>query len=85
LIFVPAATTNNNIQIAPNWSIGFHKIFEISILGLADDITNSVYKDEGYLQMLEKDNILQTHFEESIESIHAILNITSKDGGTLKC
>ena len=35
--------------------------------------------------MLEKDNILQTHFEESIESIHAILNITSEDGGTLKC
>ena len=35
--------------------------------------------------MLEKDSILQTHFEESTESIHAILNITSKDGGTLKC
>jgi hypothetical protein len=59
LIFVPAATTKNNIQIAPNWSIEFDEIFEISILGLADDITNSAYKDGGYLQMLKKDNNLQ--------------------------
>jgi hypothetical protein len=85
LIFVPAATTNNNIQIAPNWSIEFDEIFEISILGLAEDIINSVYKDGGYLQTLEKDNTLQAHFEEAIENMHAILNITPKDGGTLKC
>ena len=57
LIFVPVATTNNNIQIAPNWSIEFDEIFEISILGLADDIINSVYKDGRYLQMLEKDTL----------------------------
>ena len=31
LIFVPATTTNNNIQIAPNWNIEFDEIFEISI------------------------------------------------------
>jgi hypothetical protein len=85
LIFVPAATTNNNIQIAPNWSIEFDEIFEISILGLAEDIINSVYKDGGYLQTLEKDNTLQAHFEEAIENMHAILNITPKDGGILKC
>ena len=85
LVFVQAATTNNHIQIAPNWSIEFDEIFEISILGLADDIINSVYKDGGYLQTLEKDNTLQAHFEEAIEKIHAILNITPKDGGTLKC
>lgn len=85
MIFVPAATTNNNIQIASNWSIEFDEIFEISILGLADDVINSLYKDGGYLQTLEKDNTLQAHFEEDIENIHAILNITPKDGGTLKC
>src|SRR3954468_10663674 len=38
LIFVPATTTNNNIQIAPNWNIEFDEIFEISILGLAEDV-----------------------------------------------
>jgi len=85
LIFVPAAATNNNIQIAPSWSVEFDEIFEISILGLADDVINSVYKDRGYLQMLEKDNTLQAHFEKAIENIHAILNITPKDGRTLKC
>jgi hypothetical protein len=85
LIFVPAAATNNNIQIAPTWSIEFDEIFEISILGLADDVINSVYKDGGYLQMLEKDDTLQAHFEEAIRNIHAILNITPKGGGTLKC
>ena len=85
LIFVPAATTNNNIQIAPNWSIEFDEIFEISILGLADDVINSVYKDGGYLQMLEKDNTLRAHFEEAIEDMHALLNIKPKADGTLNC
>jgi hypothetical protein len=85
LIFVPTTTTNNNIQITPNWSIEFDEIFEISILGLTEDIVKSVYKDGGYLQMLEKDNSLQSHFEEAIEDIHAVLNINPKSGGILKC
>ena len=85
LIFVPAANTNNSIQIAPNWSIEFDEIFEISILGLADDVINSVYKDGGYLQMLEKDNTLRAHFEEAIEDMHALLNIKPKADGTLNC
>jgi hypothetical protein len=67
LIFVPAATTNNNIQIARNWSIEFDEIFEISILGLADDIINSVYKDGGYLQMLEKDIIYRLILKKVLE------------------
>jgi hypothetical protein len=85
LIFVPAATTNNNIQIASNWSIEFDEIFEISILGLADDVIKSVYKDEGYLQMLENNDSLRSHFEEAIEDIHALLNIKPKANGTLHC
>jgi hypothetical protein len=85
LIFVPTASTNNNIQVAPNWSIEFDEIFEISILGLAEDVIKSVYKDGGYLQMLEKDDSLQAHFEESIEDIHRILSIKPKSDGTLKC
>jgi hypothetical protein len=35
--------------------------------------------------MLEKDNSLQARFEQAIENIHAVLNITPKDGRTLKC
>jgi hypothetical protein len=85
LIFVPAATTNSNIQIAPNWSIEFDEIFEISILGLAEDVVKSVYKDSGYLQMLEKDNSLQSHFEEAVENIHSMIHIKTKSDGTLKC
>jgi hypothetical protein len=54
----PAANTNNSIQIAPNWNIEFDEIFEISILGLADDVVKSVYKkDGGYLQMFENDKL----------------------------
>ena len=85
LIFVPATTANNYIEIVPNWSIEFDELFEISILGLAEDIEKSVYKDDGYLQMLEKDNSLQSHFEEAIEDIHAVLNIKPRSDGTLKC
>ncbi|MFL6409835.1 MAG: hypothetical protein ACJ71K_01145 [Nitrososphaeraceae archaeon] len=85
LIFVPATTTNNNIQIAPNWNIEFDEIFEISILGLAEDVVKSVYKDGGYLQMLEKDNSLQAHFEEAVEDIHSMTHIKTKPDGTLKC
>jgi hypothetical protein len=85
LIFVPTTTTNNNIQITPNWSIEFDEIFEISILGLTEDIVKSVYKDSGYLQMLEKDNNLQSHFEEAVENIHSMTHIKIKPDGTLKC
>lgn len=85
LIFVPATTTNNNIQIAPNWNIEFDEIFEISILGLAEDVVKSVYKDGGYLQMLGKDNSLQAHFEEAVEDIHSMTHIKTKPDGTLKC
>jgi hypothetical protein len=85
LIFVPTTTTNNNIQITPNWSIEFDEIFEISILGLTEDIVKSVYKDGGYLQMLEKDNSLQSHFEEAVENIHSMTHIKIKPDGTLKC
>jgi hypothetical protein len=85
LIFIPAATTNNHVQITPNWSIEFDEIFEISILGLAEDVVKSVYKDDGYLQKLEKDNSLQTHFEEAIENIHSQIYIKTKSDGALKC
>jgi hypothetical protein len=85
LIFVPATTTNNNIQVAPNWNIEFDEIFEISILGLAEDVVKSVYKDGGYLQTLEKDNSLQAHFEEAVENIHSVTHIKTKPDGTLKC
>ena len=85
LIFVPTTTTNNNIQIAPNWNIEFDEIFEISILGLAEDIEKSVYKNGGYLQMLEKDASLQSHFEEAVKNIHSMTRIKTKSDGTLKC
>jgi hypothetical protein len=85
LIFVPASTTNNSIQLAPNWNIEFDEIFEISILGLAEDVVKSVYKEDGYLQMLEKDDSLQAHFEEAIENIHSMTHIKTKSDGTLKC
>jgi hypothetical protein len=85
LIFVPAATSNNKIQVAANWEIQFDEIFEISILGLANDIISSVYKTHGYMEMLEKDNNIQDHFEDAIEDIHAKLNITSLSDGSLTC
>jgi hypothetical protein len=85
LVFVQAATTNNHIQIAPNWSIEFDEIFEISILGLAEDVVKSVYKDDGYLQLLEKDNSLQAHFEQAIENMHSLIQIKTKSDGTQKC
>ena len=49
-IFVPATTSNNKIQVAANWEIEFDEIFEISILGLANDNVSSVYKTNGYLK-----------------------------------
>jgi hypothetical protein len=75
LIFVPAATSNNKIQVAASWEIQFDEIFEISILGLASDIVSSVYKTHGYMEMLEKDNNVQDHFENAIEDIHAKLDV----------
>ena len=54
LIFVPASTANNKIQITANWDIHFDEVFEISILGLANDIINSVYKADGYIESLQK-------------------------------
>jgi hypothetical protein len=86
LIFVPAIITNNNIQDTPTWNIQFNEIFEISILGLAEDIEKSVYKHgSGYLQMLEKDSTLQSHYEDAIEDIYAVLNIKARSDRTLKC
>ena len=35
--------------------------------------------------MLEKDNILQAHFEEAVENIHSMIHIKTKPNGTLKC
>ena len=67
LIFVPASTANNKIQITANWDIHFDEVFEISILGLANDIINSVYKADGYMESLEKNSSLQSHFENAIE------------------
>jgi len=38
-------------------------------LGLAKDISNSVYRtNRGYLEMLEKDNSIQDRFENAIEN-----------------
>lgn len=54
LIFVPASTANNKIQITANRDIHFDEVFEISILGLANDIINSVYKADGYIESLQK-------------------------------
>jgi hypothetical protein len=86
LIFVPAKTSSNKIQVAAGWDIEFDEIFEISILGLANDILNSVYRtDGGYLQMLEKDNSIQDRFENSVESIHATIDILPHSDGTLVC
>jgi hypothetical protein len=85
LIFVPATSTNNKIQITPSWNIEFDEIFEISILGLAEDVIKSVYKDGGYLQNLEKDNTLQCHFKNAIEDMHNVLNIKTEPEGNLKC
>jgi hypothetical protein len=85
LIFVPAITTNNKIQIAANWEIQFDEIFEISILGLAKDIINSVYKTNGYIESLQKDNALQSHFENAIEDIHSMIKISINPNGVMKC
>lgn len=86
LIFVPANTSGNKIQVATGWDIEFDEIFEISILGLANDISNSVYRaDGGYLQMLEKDNSIQDRFENSVESIHATIDILPHSDRTLVC
>jgi hypothetical protein len=84
LIFVPVATTNNNIQIAPNWSIKFDEIFEISILDLADDIINSVYKDGRYLQMLEKDTLYRL-IVKNLLKIHMLYLILRLKMAELKC
>jgi hypothetical protein len=54
-------------------------------LGLTEDVVKSVYKEDGYLQMLEKDNSLQSHFEEAVENIHSMTHIKTKFDGTLKC
>jgi hypothetical protein len=83
LIFLPAiiTTDNINVQIAP-----VDEIFEISILALAEDVIKSVYKDGGgYLQMLEQDKNLQTHFKEADENIHSIIHVKINPDGTLKC
>ena len=85
LIFVPATTTNNKIQITANWGIQFDEVFEISILGLANDIINSVYKAEGYIESLQKNNRLQSHFENAIEDIHSIIKISIKPTGDMEC
>jgi hypothetical protein len=85
LIFVPAITTNNKIQIAANWEIQFDEIFEISILGLAKDIINSVYKTNGFIESLQKDNTLQSHFENAIEDIHSMIKISINPNGVMKC
>lgn len=85
LIFVPAKT-HNKIQVAANWDIEFDEIFEISILGLANDISNSVYRTNGgYLEALENDNSIQDRFENTIENIHATMDILSHSDGTLEC
>ena len=84
MIFVPAKTPNNKIQVAASWDIEFDEIFEISILGLAKDISNSVYRtNRGYLEMLEKDNSIQDRFENAIESIHATMDILSYSDGKI--
>ena len=85
LIFVPATTTNNKIQITANWGIQFDEVFEISILGLANDIVNSVYKADGYIESLQKNNRLQSHFENAIEDIHSIIKISIRPDGNMEC
>jgi hypothetical protein len=85
LIFVPAITTNNKIQITANWEIQFDEIFEVSILGLAKDIINSVYKTNGYIESLQKDSALQSHFENAIEDIHSMIKISVNLNGVMKC
>jgi hypothetical protein len=45
----------------------------------------SVYKDDGYLQRLEKDKLWQATFEQAVENIHTIIDIEPKGGGALKC
>jgi hypothetical protein len=85
LIFVPATTTNNKIQITANWGIQFDEVFEISILGLANDIINSVYKADGYIESLQKNNRLQSHFENAIEDIHSIIKISIRSDGNMEC
>lgn len=85
LIFVPASTANNKIQITANWDIHFDEVFEISILGLANDIINSVYKANGYIESLQKNNNLQSHFENAIEDIHSIIKISIRPDGDMEC
>jgi hypothetical protein len=62
--------------------VQFDEIFEISILGLANDIVSSVYKTQGYMEMLQKDNNIQDHFENTIENIHAKLDVRPLPDGT---
>jgi hypothetical protein len=85
LIFVPAITTNNKTQITANWEVQFDEIFEISILGLTKDIINSVYKTSGYIESLQKDNALQSHFENAIKDIHSMIKISINSNGVMKC
>jgi hypothetical protein len=85
LIFVPASTANNKIQVTANWDIHFDEVFEISILGLANDIINSVYKDDGYIESLQKNSSLQSHFENAIEDIHSIIKISIRPDGDMEC
>jgi hypothetical protein len=85
LIFVPANTTNNKIQLTTNWDVQFNEIFEISILGLAEDIINSVYKTNGYIESLQKDNSLQSHFENAIEDIHSMIKVSISSNGVMNC
>jgi ADP-dependent phosphofructokinase/glucokinase len=78
LIFVPAAASNNKIQVAASWEIQFDEI-----LGLANGIVSSVYKTHAYLEMLEKDKNIQDHFENAIEDIHAKLDVRSLFDGAM--
>jgi hypothetical protein len=41
---------------------------------MTNDIANSVYKTNGYIESFQKDNALQSHFENAIEDIHSMID-----------